>query len=410
LLRLSKKQKVLGLIFAAVFVVGIGVLIWAAVVGKIKIGAVEEYNQRIHGHIYDRQGQPLSGVKVTDLGSQNSVVSSSDGSYNITNLKVGDVVIRFEKDGKVYDPGFPDVPQNHWAYKWIGAAKNGKIVGGYPDGTFRPEDKLDRGQMAIFLSRALAKANGLSDVPQGPPDPHFPDIPLHHVAYKYIEYLYSQGVVSGYPDGLYHPENIVDRGQMAIFISKALKLDLYDKYEPTFPDVPKDHWAYKYVETVNLAGIAMGYPDGTYGPSNPMDRAQMTVFITRAFHNIKLTDGGYIPRIERFVITEGEGGEFDIYMTPCGEVGKIAGQAKLKTGAKVANAQVVITLEPSISEEYYAITNSSGDYQIFNIPACAYGYYIIKPDSTETYKTEYWENMVFVETGKINLLNLYNLE
>jgi len=138
LLRLSKKQKVLGLIFAAVFVVGIGVLIWAAVVGKIKIGAVEEYNQRIHGHIYDRQGQPLSGVKVTDLGSQNSVVSSSDGSYNITNLKVGDVVIRFEKDGKVYDPGFPDVPQNHWAYKWIGAAKNGKIVGGYPDGTFRP--------------------------------------------------------------------------------------------------------------------------------------------------------------------------------------------------------------------------------------------------------------------------------
>jgi hypothetical protein len=50
----------------------------------------------------------------------------------------------------------------------------------------------------------------------------------------------------------------------------------------TFPDVPCDHWALSEVEAIYRAGITVGYPDGLYHPSDPVTRAQMAVYISRA--------------------------------------------------------------------------------------------------------------------------------
>src|SRR3569833_590087 len=48
-----------------------------------------------------------------------------------------------------------------------------------------------------------------------------------------------------------------------------------------FADVPADHWAYQSVDTLQKAGIVIGYPDGTYGGKRAMTRYEFAVAIAR---------------------------------------------------------------------------------------------------------------------------------
>jgi hypothetical protein len=108
---------------------------------------------------------------------------------------------------------------------------------------------------------------------------------------KYVEYAVAQGVVGGYADGSYQPSTQVDRGQMAVFVARALvapegEAGLAD-YVPSdprnFPDVPADYWSYKHIEYCVEHGVVNGYDDGTYRPANVVTRDQMAVYIARAF-------------------------------------------------------------------------------------------------------------------------------
>jgi hypothetical protein len=139
--------------------------------------------------------------------------------------------------------------------------------------------------MAVFVSRALAGGDSL--VPTGPLTATFSDVPTAYWAFKYVEYAVDNGVVAGYEDGTYRPDDTVTRDQMAVFVARAMVGG--DAYVPTgpetafFPDVPTDHWAFKYVEYIRGEGVTGGYDDGTYRPLVVVDRAQMAVYVQRAF-------------------------------------------------------------------------------------------------------------------------------
>jgi hypothetical protein len=65
--------------------------------------------------------------------------------------------------------------------------------------------------------------DGLADYT--PADPrNFPDVPSGFWSYKHVEYCVEYGVVSGYGDGLYHPERVVTRDQMAVYVARAFGL------------------------------------------------------------------------------------------------------------------------------------------------------------------------------------------
>ncbi|UCC68539.1 MAG: S-layer homology domain-containing protein [Armatimonadota bacterium] len=112
----------------------------------------------------------------------------------------------------------------------------------------------------------------------------FRDIPSDHWAKTEITACAAAGIVSGYPDGYYRPEWIVSRDQMAVFISRALAGATIPAGpgEPTFLDVPTDHWAYDHVEYAVAEGIVEGYTAEAYHPEYDVSRAQMAVFIARA--------------------------------------------------------------------------------------------------------------------------------
>jgi hypothetical protein len=140
----------------------------------------------------------------------------------------------------------------------------------------------------VFISRALA--GGDAQVPEGSAAPSFADVPTEHWAYKYVQYAASAGVVSGYPDGLYHPTETVNRAQMAVFIARAVAGSdgaiPAPPLFPTFPDVTNSgrwNWCYKHVEYLAAQGIVRGYENGLYHPGNWISRAQMAVYVARAF-------------------------------------------------------------------------------------------------------------------------------
>jgi hypothetical protein len=186
---------------------------------------------------------------------------------------------------------FPDVPGTYWAFDEIMDCAAAGIVSGYPDGAYRPFLPVTRDQMAVYISRALA--GGDASVPAFTGTPSFSDVPTDYWALKYVQYAVSKGVVKGYSDGTYKPTDQVDRGQMSVFIARAIATptagaDLVNYTPPataTFPDVPTSFWAYKYVEYIAQPTIAVtkGYPDGDYHPEYICTRDQMAVYVARAF-------------------------------------------------------------------------------------------------------------------------------
>ena len=209
--------------------------------------------------------------------------SNANADYDAVRRQFADLI----EGGGMSD--FLDVGPDHWAYNEIMQCARAGIVQGYADRLYRPNLRVSRDQMAVFISRALAGGDG--SVPPGPADPTFPDVPTDFWAYDQIEYAAANNVVEGYDDGSYQPTWTVTRSQMAVFIARSIVrptgeagLAAYEPPEtPSFSDVPSSYWLYKHIEYLAEPGIVAGYADGTYQPTWDVTRDQMAVYIARAF-------------------------------------------------------------------------------------------------------------------------------
>jgi len=180
---------------------------------------------------------------------------------------------------------YPDIPVDFWAGQEIKTCVEKGIISLYADGSYLPNGEVTRAEMAAYIARALAGHDWA--IPAGPFWPTFKDVSRKHWAYKYIEYCHSKGIVFGYSDGIYQPEGTITRDQLAVYLARALAgaSGVPEFYgKPGFSDIPADFWAYQYIEYCHTIGIVNGYEDGTYQPLRLVTRDQMAVYITRAFH------------------------------------------------------------------------------------------------------------------------------
>lgn len=88
-----------------------------------------------------------------------------------------------------------------------------------------------------------------------------------------IDFIASYGIIQGYEDGNFYPDNAITRAEMVAVALRMIRLDnpVADTvYRQSFTDVPKEHWAYGAVETASALGMVNGYPDGTFLPEKPV--------------------------------------------------------------------------------------------------------------------------------------------
>lgn len=103
-----------------------------------------------------------------------------------------------------------------------------------------------------------------------------------------IEAIAAAGITKGCnpPDNdRFCPSQPVTRAEMAAFLARAMGLDVSSDYQGIFPDVTEGQWYTPYVEALAGAGVTSGYQDGTYRPAELVTRAEMAVFLVRAFSN-----------------------------------------------------------------------------------------------------------------------------
>ena len=182
---------------------------------------------------------------------------------------------------------FSDVPLTYWASNFIHRLYTSGITGGCSTSPlmYCPETSVTRAQMAVFLLR------GEHGSAYNPPDATrtvFGDVPLGHWAGPWIEQLAAEGITGGCGNGNFCPDLPVTRDQMAVFLLRAEHGASYAPPTPTgvFTDVPTDHWAAAWIEQLAAEGITGGCSASPmmYCPATVVNRAQMAVFLVRAFN------------------------------------------------------------------------------------------------------------------------------
>lgn len=114
-----------------------------------------------------------------------------------------------------------------------------------------------------------------------PSMPTFLDISTHW-GRAAIENLVTKGLINGYPDGFFRPDNPITRAEFTKILALALNLGLVAPSEAQFSDVPQDFWGYPYVETAAAAGIVNGVGQGLFEPGRNITRADLALMIGRA--------------------------------------------------------------------------------------------------------------------------------
>ncbi len=150
-----------------------------------------------------------------------------------------------------------------------------QIAGGFSDGTFRPGDPVTRAQMATFIAKAAFPGETSS------PGDAFDDVDPSNVHAGAIAKLVDEGIVSGFSDGSFRPNDPVTRGQTATFIGRASGLE-FPAYNGEVDDVSSDDVHADAIALLLDGGIVGGFPDGTFRPGDAVTRGQMATFIARA--------------------------------------------------------------------------------------------------------------------------------
>ncbi|BAY61859.1 putative S-layer region-like protein [Calothrix brevissima NIES-22] len=201
----------------------------------------------------------------------------------------------------VNSPLFSDI-QNHWAKASILAASQRNILKGYPDGTFRPNAPVNRAEFAAIIVTGLPKQS------VSRPPITFTDVPASHWAAKAIAQAYQTNFLSGYPNSLFKPSELVLRVQALVAVASGLKYqataDPATTLKKNYDDLAQiPSYAINAIAAATEKAIVVNYPDiKRLQPNQNITRGEIAALVCRIL-GIQTVPYNYIPGIELFVIS-----------------------------------------------------------------------------------------------------------
>ncbi|PFL58627.1 cell surface protein [Bacillus cereus] len=174
---------------------------------------------------------------------------------------------------------FNDVPANHWSTKAIYDLANRKVVAGYGNNVFGFGDNVTRGQVARMIYAYVKPAD--ADASFKNP---FSDI-KGHMFEKEILALAKEGLVAGYGEGKFGPDDILTREQMAQVLTNAFKFKATTT--TSFKDVDKNSWAYNAINALEENGVTAGTGSNKYSPQMHVTREQYSQFLYNSINTVE---------------------------------------------------------------------------------------------------------------------------
>ena len=170
---------------------------------------------------------------------------------------------------------YKDLNPNKWYIGQIAYLAYNEGIHGYLDNTFRPDARITRAEAVVLLGRMLGH-NGEKRKSV------FTDVNPNSFASGYIQSAVEADLVAGFTDGTFRPDEAVTRAEMTLLLQQAFQFPI-DKSRPSqFTDMTPNVTSYEAVRALAQAGIIEGYPDGTFRPQEPMTRAIFSVFLAGA--------------------------------------------------------------------------------------------------------------------------------
>nr|WP_286672457.1 Ig-like domain-containing protein [Cohnella hashimotonis] len=150
---------------------------------------------------------------------------------------------------------------------------------GYADGTFGPGKSITRAEAATIIARTFKQtATGAAAT--------YIDVATDHWAAGAIGQVSQSGIMKGYADGSFKPNQTITRAEMATMLARLITGVAGNA--ASFSDIA-GHWAQAAIESTAKAGIVTGYEDGTFRPSQTLTRAEAVTIINRALGIAPLT-------------------------------------------------------------------------------------------------------------------------
>jgi parallel beta-helix repeat protein len=199
-------------------------------------------------------------------------------------------IVAYSENGN--DVAFSDI-KGHWAVDFISALAKQKLISGFEDGTFKPDNKMTRAEYAALLVKAFnpsAKREA----------PNFKDISADYWAKNVIQQAYRGEFLSGFEDNTFKPASNVQRVQVLVSVVNGLGLSASDPnalntYDDrnAIPDYAKDE-----VTTATKKQIVVNHPKlKQLNPTQDATRAEVAAMVYQALvdaQKVSAIDSPYI--------------------------------------------------------------------------------------------------------------------
>lgn len=179
-----------------------------------------------------------------------------------------------------FEPAFKDVNVGDNHYIAIKFLKDRHIIDGYEDGTFQPEREINRAEaLKIILGTISRPAQKTATTAPR----KFADVPADAWYATFVTKGLENGIISGYPDGLFHPEQTIKK-------IESLKMVLLEENhelpvaitEPPYSDTPVDEWFTPYAQVSKDRGLFLeNRSAGALEPANSLNRGDFAELIYR---------------------------------------------------------------------------------------------------------------------------------
>jgi hypothetical protein len=157
----------------------------------------------------------------------------------------------------------------------------------------------------ISLLDEEALAPILAEIEEYLLEPQFDDVDAEHEFFEAIQFIEYEGIVDGYDDGTYKPDNPINRAEFTkILIGSRFADELSEEVsEKCFPDFEIGQWFAPYVCLAKEKEILQGYPDGSFGPGKQVNLAEALKIILVSFDidtdSAKPSQEWYVPYFEK---------------------------------------------------------------------------------------------------------------